>query len=280
MCKRIGRKLLLMLAVVMLFVCCASTDSFAAAVLKPKKAADGKLTPNKPKQSYQITAGQTGYIKIVFEYDVNDAYASVNVYDNVGKQAGSVYCGSEKDKAVGYVAVKKGTYTVEADYQDYLKFAEERAAEAVSEGEEPDEIEDMAYSIKYTFYSMQEGKKAASRSSAPSLKKGSEVSGLIFADNSKKDGYAALYKYTVSKRTKVKFHLNMRGDGVWMQILDAGGEPLDLDEEDNSMVLDEDSFTCWYDTNRSYSVKLDAGTYYFAFLPREGATGFYKLELK
>lgn len=286
--KRRALCLLLALAV---FIYIPGVRASAATTLQTGKTVSGKLTESKPEQSYAVNVSQTGYIKLIcFQTGFDDDVTGVvRVYDGNDKLVNVSRLGhSKKTKVIDYIAVKKGSYTVIIDYEDYIA----QVQSEYEEGEGNGTVEDAKYRIKYTFRPMAEGKKAISRSSAPLLKIGNEVSGLVL---SSKNGIAAAYKYTVTKETKVDFHYHLRGD-VTLQITDSEGKSLLCDgDDDEPMYYDEDEYTYWAGGNEDDSVVLEKGTYYFVitqetgfYLPfyTDGAsesykgTGFYKLKLE
>ena len=73
---------------------------------------------------------------------MKDADGTVHVYDSSGAKAGDIYFSSEKDKAVGYISVRPGTYTVEEEYKEYLKdYYDWIKEEDENEVEEPEQLD-------------------------------------------------------------------------------------------------------------------------------------------
>lgn len=230
--------------------------------LKNGKWENGTFTERETTNYYKISVKKTGYLKIDYSRENEDAFATFSVCNGKKKkiwQPGVIL----DHTATEYFPVKKGTYYIRI--KDFSSWEIDEDNEA-SYNAKPVE----RYKVKYKFTAMKEGGKVKKLQDAPLLKKRKQVSGLIFPD---KKSHDMCYRYDVSKKTKVKFSYEVFG--LWLRIADSKGKFLNVDAK-GRIKKGGDSVT-WWEGKGSDSVTLPKGTYYFVI--QKVDTGYYKLKL-
>lgn len=197
---------------------CVKTQA-ADMTLKNGKWTNGTLSEDVTVSYYKVSVKKTGYLKIEYVRDCEDASAVFQICNNKKEK---IWKREEKfnHAATAYFPVKKGTYYI---CIEDIMFHDDGGAD------DDDEIvwnETENYKIKYTFTAMKEGKKINKLEDAPLLKKKRQVSGLIFPD---KKSHDMCYKFIVSKNSKVKFSYEVFG--LWLRIADSKGKFINFDSK-------------------------------------------------
>ena len=263
--KKNIKVLVVIAATVLLSVIGCEKAQAADMTLKNGKWINGTLTKDVTANYYKVSVKKTGYLKIEYVRDSEDAFAGFSVCNGKKKKIWDNKLSMEDDnKATAYFPVKKGTY--------YICIKD--SASSWEDGEDDvvyDENVMEHFKIKYTFTAMKEGKKINKLKDAPLLKKKKQVSGLIFPSKKSRD---MCYKYTVSAKTKVKFSYEVFG--LWLRIADSKGKYLSFDSK--GRIEKRGDSVVWWEGKGSDYVVLPKGTYYFVI--QQWDTGYYKLKVK
>lgn len=238
-------------------------DAWAAnKTLEKGKWENGTFTERETENYYKISVKKTGYLKIEYSRENEDAIATFSVCNGKKKKIWQPKVTFDHAVTV-YFPVKKGTY--------YICIKDSSSWELDEDNEDSYNVKPVErYKVKYKFTAMKEGGKVKKLQDAPLLTKGKQVSGLIFPD---KKSHDMCYRYVVLKKTKVKFSYEVFG--LWLRIADSKGKFLNFDSK--GRIKKGGDSVSWWEGRDSDFVTLPKGTYYFVI--QKVDTGYYKLKL-